>query len=256
MKIRVLGCSGGLGGERQTTAFLVDDDVLVEAGTGVVKLEMDELRRINHVFITHAHLDHVACLPIMVDTVGSTRAEPVMVHATEGCLENLRKHVFNWCIWPDFSCIPSQHDPYMRYTALELGQVVELGRDRRIRALPVEHTVPAVGYQISGPGGSLVFSGDTTCCDAFWEAVNGIRDLRYLVIETAFSDEEKDIAVTSKHLCPSMLSSELEQLKQQAEIYITHLKPREETRTMAQIQAIAGSLQLRRLEQGQIFDLT
>ena len=41
MKFRVLGCSGGIGARARTTSFLVDDDVLLDAGTGVEDLSID-----------------------------------------------------------------------------------------------------------------------------------------------------------------------------------------------------------------------
>ena len=108
MKVRILGCSGGIGGRHlRTTSLLVDNDILVDAGTGVGDLAIAELAQIDHVFITHSHLDHLASLPFMVDTVGDMRSRPVIVHATEATLEIIRAHIFNWAIWPDFSVIPS-----------------------------------------------------------------------------------------------------------------------------------------------------
>ena len=47
MHIRVLGCSGAIGKDCRTTSFLLDDNVLVDAGTGVGDLTLDELRRID-----------------------------------------------------------------------------------------------------------------------------------------------------------------------------------------------------------------
>jgi phosphoribosyl 1,2-cyclic phosphodiesterase len=74
MRIRVLGCSGAIAKDCRTTSFLIDEDTLIDAGTGVGDLSLDEMRKIEHVFLTHSHLDHVAALPLMVDTVGATRA--------------------------------------------------------------------------------------------------------------------------------------------------------------------------------------
>ena len=119
MKIRILGCSGGIGGQRlRTTSMLVDDDVLIDCGTGVGDLSLDELLRIDHVFLTHSHLDHIAGLPLLIDTVGDRRNQPLTVHATEATLEILRTHIFNWAIWPDFSEIPDAGHPHMRYDGI------------------------------------------------------------------------------------------------------------------------------------------
>jgi ribonuclease BN (tRNA processing enzyme) len=100
--------------------------------------------------------------------------------------------------------------------------------------------VPAVGYHLDSGQASLVFTGDTTVNDAFWPVVNRIDNLRYLIIETAFCNQEYELARASKHLSPSMLASELEKLQRTAEIYITHLKPGEYEVIMEEIQSCAG----------------
>lgn len=148
MRVRVLGCSGGIGGRHlRTTALLVDHDVLIDAGTGVADLSLDELAAIDHVFITHSHLDHVAALPLMIDSVADRRDTPVTVSACAATIATLRQHVFNWSIWPDFGAITMGGRALMHYQPIEVGQCVELGR-RTVSALPAEHTVPALGYQL------------------------------------------------------------------------------------------------------------
>jgi len=253
MKLRILGCSGGIGGSARTTSMLLDNDVLIDVGTGLGDLSLAELSLIDHVFVTHSHLDHIACLPLLMDSVGSTRNAPLTVHATEATLEIFRQHVFNWKVWPDFALIPSAQQPFMRYQTIQLGQAVEL-EGRRITPLPVSHTVPAVGFHIDSGTASLVFSGDTTSCDALWEAVNRIPDLRYLIIETAFCNAEKEIAVSSGHLCPSMLAEELLKLKLAPEVYITHLKPGEVELTMREIGECVRGFAPKMLLNGQMFE--
>ncbi len=235
MKLRVLGCSGGIGGNLRTTSFLLDHDVLIDAGTGVGELSLSELVMVDHVFVTHSHLDHITSIPFMVDSVGYMRDRPLTVYAIEETLDILRQHIFNWKIWPDFSEIPDARKPYLRYQSIELGKAVVLN-GRSITPIPANHVVPAVGYHLDSGKTSLVFSGDTTTNDALWKVVNKIENLRYLVIETAFSNSEIDLAVISKHLCPSMLATELLKLERgNVEIFITHLKPGELELTMQEI---------------------
>lgn len=234
MKLRVLGCSGGIGGNLRTTSFLLDHDVLIDAGTGLGELSLSELALIDHVFITHSHLDHTACLPLMIDSVGFMRDRPLIIYASEETLDILKKHIFNWKIWPDFSEIPNSQQPYMRYQSITLGETVVL-KGRKITAIPANHVVPAIGYQLDSGKASLVFTGDTTTNDAFWKVANKIKNLRYMIIETAFSNSEKNLAILSKHLCPGLLSEELAKFKLDAEIYITHLKPGEMELTMQEI---------------------
>ena len=196
MKLRVLGCSGGIGARARTTSFLVDDDVLIDAGTGVEDLSVEELARIDHVFLTHSHLDHILALPLLVDSVGALRSRPIVVHALPETIAALRQHVFNWVIWPDFTEIPHYDRPWMVFEPMALGATVDVG-GRAIRSLPANHTVPAVGYHVIGPSGSLAFSGDSWPTEEFWRLINGIRDLRHLIIETAFSNKERDLAITA-----------------------------------------------------------
>lgn len=254
MKLRILGCSGGIGGDLRTTSMLLDHDILIDAGTGVGDLSIDELARIDHVFLTHSHLDHVTSIPFMVDSVGWMRDKPITVHAIEPTLEILRQHLFNWKLWPDFTQIPDAQKPFLRYEPVVLGKTVEIA-GRKLTPLPANHVVPAIGYQLDSGRASLVFTGDTTTHDPLWAVVNKIENLRYLIIETAFCNRERELAIASKHLCPSMLADELKKLTREADIYITHLKPGEVELTMQEIKECAGAHCPRMLENNQVFEL-
>ena len=254
MRLRVLGCSGSIGGQQnRTTSFLVDHDILIDAGTGVGDLSLAELTLIDHIFVTHSHLDHVNSIAFFLDSVGTLRPRPVTVYATGATIAILKKNLFNWDIWPDFTVIPTPEQPFLRYQDVEVGKVVMLN-GRRITVLPAVHTVPAVGYQLDSGKGSLVFTGDTGPNDALWKVVNGIENLRYLIIETAFSDKDRELAKLAQHLCPSMLADELAKLKRPAEIYITHLKPSEIELTMQEIDELPGDLRPRPLHNNHVFE--
>ncbi len=253
MKVRILGCSGGIGGRDQlTTSLLVDQDILIDCGTGVGDLSLEELARIDHLFVTHSHLDHIACLPLLIDTVCDMRSSPLMVHATQATIDVLRSHIFNWAVWPDFSVIPSTEESYLRFAPLRVGETFDFG-GRRLSALPVDHTVPAVGYHLDSGAASLVFTGDTGPCPELWTAINAIGNLRYLIVETAFSNREAPRATISKHLCPDTLAKELEMLAVPAEIFITHLKPGMSEVTMREIEERVGPRKPGMLRGGQVF---
>jgi len=254
LRLRVLGCSGGIGGRHlRTTSFLVDGDVLIDAGTGVGDLTLAELSQIDHVFVTHSHLDHVGSIPFMVDTVGGMRSRPLIVHATQPTIEILRNHLFNWSIWPDFAEIPSPQAPFLRYEEIELGKPVTLA-GRRFTPIPARHTVPAVGYHLDSGAASLVFTGDTGPNDALWQTVNRIANLKFLIIETAFSNKERQLAEMSRHLCPETLAEELAKLERNPEIYITHLKPGEIEPTMLEIEECAGKFRPRMLQNNLVLE--
>jgi ribonuclease BN (tRNA processing enzyme) len=253
MKVRILGCSGGIGGDLRTTSMLLDDDVLIDAGTGVGDLSVAELTKIDHIFVTHSHMDHVTSIPFLLDTVGWMRTKPVNLYATRETMEILRTHLFNWKLWPDFSEIPSRENPVVRYHTISVGHAVNLG-GRSVTAVPANHVVPAVGYWLDSGAASLVFSGDTTSNDALWEVVNGIANLRYLIIETALSDGERELAIASKHLCPSLLAEELAKLRLKPEIFITHLKPREAEMIMDEVGARVPERAPSMLRTNQLFE--
>jgi ribonuclease BN (tRNA processing enzyme) len=254
MRLRVLGCSGGIGGRHlRTTSFLVDGDILIDCGTGVGDLTLAELSQIDHIFITHSHLDHVASIPFLVDTDGGMRSKPIMVYATRATIEIMRNHLFNWAIWPDFTEIPTAESPFLRYQEVQVGTAMSLG-GREITPLPARHTVPAVGYHLDSGQASLVFTGDTGQNDALWRVVNRIRNLKILIIETAFSNKERQLAEISRHLCPETLAAELAKLERTAEIYITHLKPGEIEPTMLEIEECAGNFRPRMLQNNLVLE--
>ncbi|MCE2988689.1 MAG: 3',5'-cyclic-nucleotide phosphodiesterase [Nitrosomonadaceae bacterium] len=254
MRVRVLGASGGIGGDLRTTALAVDDDILIDAGTGVGDLTLEELVKIDHIFVTHSHLDHITSIPFLVDTVIGLRTKPVVVHSTAEILQILKDHIFNWKIWPDFSKIPTPETAFMVFRELRVGQPVDIG-GRKFTAIPANHVVPAVGYLLDSGESRLIFSGDTTVNDALWATANATPSLKYIIIETAFPDKERDIAIASKHLCPSMLAEELAKLNKPVEILVTHLKPGEVFLTMSEIGLQAGKWRPRLLEQGMILTI-
>lgn len=238
----------------RTSSFLLDDDILIDAGTGVEDLTVTELARIDHVFLSHSHLDHICALPLMIDSVGGSRTKPLVVHALQETIDALKAHIFNWVIWPDFTEIPHYDRPWMVFEPLTVGTAVTLG-DRKIRPIAANHTVPAVGFHLSSPAGSIVYSGDTWPNPEFWRTVNGIKDLRYLIIENAFSNKEQDLAITAKHLYPIQLSQQLANLRVEPQILITHLKPSDRELIAQEIQSWAGRFEPTILVTGQTLEI-
>ena len=241
MKVRVLGCSGAIAKDCRTTSFLIDSELLIDAGTGVGDLSLAQMRAVDHVMLTHSHLDHIAALPLMVDAVASQRSQPLMVYGLAGTLDALRTHIFNDVIWPDFTRIPSPEAPFLRLREISLGQVLAIN-DKQVEVLPAVHTVAACGYAVSASGPSWVFTGDTERTPAFWKRLHQLK-IGMLVIETAFSNREKELAQRSLHLSPLSLAQELEQIDPSRDypIYITHTKPAETGQIMSEIQRLDGS---------------
>ncbi len=257
MQIRVLGCSGSIAAGSRTTSFLVDSQLLVDAGTGVGDLTLDELSRIDDILVTHSHLDHVLAIGLLADSVTrrrvAARRPPIRVHALAATIAALRLHVFNGVVWPDFTRLPNPQHPVLEFHPVETGQVLQIGA-RRVEVLPASHTVPAVGYAVMAGRGAWVFSGDTGPNPALWQRLAQLP-VAALVIETAFRDDESALATISQHLCPAQLQQELAQLAVPTDVYITHIKPGEVDSVMSEIGAQRSHHRISALATGQILSI-
>ena len=254
MEIRVLGCSGGIGGIARTTSFLVDQDIVVDAGTGLGDLEVADLIQVDHIFLTHSHLDHITLLPMLVDAGVGRRTTPMTAYGLPETIATLKECVFNQRLWPDYTSKPSTESPYLRLVPIAMGETVTLG-SRRISALPAKHAIPAVGYRIQGDLGSFVFSGDTTYCEAFWHALEAMDDLRYLAMETTFLNANETGVRESGHTNAMLVAKGLKQLTRPVELFITHMEPGREVATMKEILAAVGERKPQALFRGQVFHL-
>ena len=260
MIVRVLGCSGSIAAGFKTSSFLLDDDVLIDAGTGVSELPLDALACIDHVLISHSHLDHILSLALLADSVMRPRAErgrgPIQVHALPETLAALREHIFNGVIWPDFTRLPSAERPALQLVPFAVGDTLTLGREqRRIEVLSAAHSVPAVGFAANGgAAGWWVYTGDTGPNPLLWQRLRGMQ-VAQLVIETTFSNDGAQVARLSQHLCPQALAHELQQLEGCVDVHITHIKPGEMNSVMAAIARLDLPHRVRALVAGDLMRL-
>ncbi len=255
MQMTVLGCSGGIGPGLRTTSLLLGGSVLIDAGTGVGDLTLDAQRRLRQVFLTHAHLDHVCGLAFLADNLLDEIEGPLTVHARPEVVETLRRHLFNWQLWPDFAALPTEDKPLLRWAPIDPGVWTEVGSGVRLMGVPAFHTVPAMGYAVEGPHGVLVFTGDTSDAPALWEGLNALPRLDRLMIEIAFSDEEEALGEVSRHFTPARLGRALRGLRHRPELLLTHHKPGEESRIEAQCQGALRDWRYRHLARGARFPL-
>lgn len=258
MIVQVLGCSGAIAAGCKTTAFLLEHDVLIDAGTGVGDLSLEALTRIDHILISHSHLDHVLAIGLLADSVIRLRAAdgrpPIQVHALPETIAALRAHIFNGVIWPDFTRLPDAARPVLQLVPFAVGDVLVLG-GKRIEVLSASHTVPAVGFGVDGgAAGWWIYTGDTGPNPALWQRLRQLR-VAHLVIETAFSDEERPLARLSKHLCPTELGHELAYLAGSVDVHITHIKPGEKDAVMAEIGCLGMKHRTHALAAGQTMRL-
>lgn len=253
MKLQVLGCAGGIGGrQRHTTCLALDHDILLDAGTGIANLGLEQLAAIDHVFLTHSHLDHVAGLALLADTVLGSRTGPVTVHASHQVIDSLKKHLFNWALWPDFASIPSADNPVLRWEPFTPGATIEL-EGRIITSYPVHHMDGSVAYLAHQGKPGFLFTGDMCSTPELWAAIAHEKSMSKIIVDCSFPNSESDLAARSRHFCPQSLLADIGPMAHSIEFLVYHLKPGQEDLIMAELRAAAGDRVFNALQSGDSF---
>ena len=257
VKLQLLPSSfdeGGQASVRQHLAtFVIDDRVAIDAGSLGPAANDVQRQNIRDVVLTHAHLDHIAGLPLFLDDLFSELNEPVRIHARRSVIDVLEEHIFNWQVYPRFSELSNGNSPIIEYVELETGVI---NRIAHLNVLPVSvnHVVPSTGFIISDERTTVAFTGDTFEMDVFWDHVNAIQNLSALLIECAFPNRLTDLAKTSGHMTPQRLLAELAKFKlPDCPIYAINVKPSYREETIAELQAL-DIANLRMLDVVRIYD--
>lgn len=262
MKLRILGSAGAEFPDFRPPAFLIDDSLLLDAGTIGSVLTEEEQWLIKNIFITHAHLDHIRSIPALADNIIVKNLRHLVdVYAPQSVIEALRNHLFNGLIWPDFTCLPSPEEPVLRFNTIDPLTPVTLCDKNTVSscvggysltAVPVHHTVPAVGYCVEHSGRRLVYTGDTGPTDAIWSYASGADAL---IVEVSFPNNQEPLALLTQHLCCSLLEKELAKISELPKrILITHPKPQYYEQIRDEI-AQMGIRQVELLRDGTIYDI-
>jgi len=223
-QFKILGCSGSIGKNGYTTCFQINHDLLIDAGSGLFDEEPEALKKIDKIFVTHSHLDHILGIPLLADLSGFYREKPIEIFAHPTTIDVLRNHIFNNSIWPDFTQIPEKQNPYLKLKGIDPHEDY-LHDGLKITPFEVNHTVPCFGYKIESDKHGIIFSGDTGPSDRLIEVINESTNLKAVIIDVSFENERKKIAELSKHFSPTSLLTALNQINTPQNIYITHQKP-------------------------------
>lgn len=256
MKVEILGCSGGMGLGQHTTCYRINEHTLMDSGSGLGNLPHDELLKIKHIFLTHSHLDHICFLPLLIDNMFEFLEEPIHVYALPEVLKTLQEHIFNWKIWPDFSTLPNEHCPVVKFHTVTAGQPMVVG-DLSFCPFPVDHIVPTCGYHVtSETGQTLAFTGDTTFGEAVMNELNKLGPLDVLMTECAFPDRLLELAKVSKHLTPKLLQDFVCSMRHTPkQVWLSHLKPSQTLEIKAELAQIEIGTSMTLLQTGQTFKL-
>lgn len=252
MKLRVLGSAGAEFPDFRPPAFLVDDHLLLDAGTIGSVLSEEEQWNIKHIFITHSHLDHIRGIPALADNIIIKNLDhAVAVYTTRDVIRAMREHLFNNVIWPDFTRIPTPEHPVLVFSEIEAGTVLDVA-GYGIRPIAVNHTVPAVGYIVSRGGTTLAYTGDTGPTDDIWRHCAGVDAL---IVEVSFPNSMEPLALLTRHLTCSLLRLELEKIGElPRRILITHPKPQYYDVIRKEIGCL-GMREIELLHDGAVYDL-
>src|SRR5690606_25099125 len=125
---------------------------------------------IRDVVLTHAHLDHIAGLPLYIDDLFATLTEPVRIHASAEVIEVLERDIFNWSVYPRFSDLQNANGPVMEYVEFKLTEPFRV-KHLTVTPVAVNHKVPATGFLISDGTSTIALTGDTAVAEGFRRAV-------------------------------------------------------------------------------------
>jgi len=249
LRIRVLGPYGGSAPNCRMTTFLINDRTALDAGALTSTLNIEEQRRIDRVFVTHAHFDHVATLPFFFENIFGLR-RPIEIVAPDAVLAVLRKHLFNDALWPDFTRLPSRRRATVRLRAIPEDETFRAG-GLAFRPVAVTHIVPTFGYLVSTPSASVLFSGDTAPTRKLWRLADAAENLKAIFLEVSFANAQESIARVSKHLIPLQLPGELAKTSRTVPVFLYHMKPPSADRIRREVKALKMP-RLKFLDQGQI----
>ena len=240
------------------TSFLIDDTVAVDAGAITRVLTLKEQGEIQHVILTHTHMDHTATLPFLIENIFGNNDHAVTIYATKRVLANVRRHLFNNDTWPDFSRIPNNLYPSIRFVEIAAGSSFTItglaGGDLEVTPVPVNHSVPTIGLLLTQDDTTIAFSSDTGPTEQLWTEINAAKNLKAVITECSFPNRLQNVADLSLHLTPATLAVELAKLKKPSRVFLYHFKPPYVDELRDQLKTVSLPCPIEELEQGRTYD--
>jgi ribonuclease BN (tRNA processing enzyme) len=253
MKWHVLGSFGGSSPTCRMTSFLINGRLALDAGSLTQALPLEQQRSIDHIVLTHSHLDHIASIPFLIENTFGMREGAIEILVTPGVLRTVKQHLFNNDTWPDFTRIPNDLLPALRLREVAARRPFTVN-GLELTAIPVNHTVPTHGFLVDDGRGSVLFTSDTGPTQDVWTVANRTENLRAVIVEVSFPNRLQAVADVSLHLTPATLTAELTKLRRDVPVYLYHLKPPYLGELRDELAAAALPHPVMELEQGAVYD--
>ncbi len=224
--VKVLGANGSKSRNKGTTCFQISNNTLIDAGNILSTLGNNSIE-IEHIFLTHAHSDHITDLPFLLDNFYESRHKSLKIYASKETLDDIKTHLFNDKIWPDFQKINlfKQTTPSIEYIEIKPNEIITIN-NHSLMPFNANHCEGAYGYKVSRKDNkSYVISGDTYINDELTSILNNDENIAGLIIDCSFPNRLDAIAKSSYHLTPNLLKEQLNSIKNKnLNVYIYHLK--------------------------------
>jgi len=224
--IKILGANGGKSHNTDLTSLQISKNIVIDAGNLTNKTH-DIIKEIDHILITHSHLDHILDIGFLIDNTYELRKKPLKIYGRKENLENVQKHILNWEIWPDFTKIPliNSKENAIELIPIELNKPFSID-NITITAIQNNHTKSSNGYLIEKEDRALLCTSDTFRCGAIWETINSNNKISTVIIDVSFPSRMEKLASDSKHLTPKLLHEELKKLtRKDITLHLFHIKP-------------------------------
>lgn len=254
MKVKVLGCSGSETIGHMPPGFLVNDRVMLDAGTISAALSIEAQSRITDIFISHTHLDHIKGVLFLADNIIGRIKQPVNIRAIPKVIDAIKKHLMNELIWPDFTKIPTPKNPVLAYKPLPAGKFITVA-GLKVKAIPMTHPVPAVGFLVSDGRSSFIYSADTGPNEGLWAEAKKVKNLKGIIVDTSFPNSMDFVAGLSGHFTPAQLHEDLTKasVANSVPIYVYHIKPAHKKRVIKELHAL-GRKNVKILQEGKTYN--
>lgn len=225
MEVQILGAHSAEAKGLRMTSLLIDGVLAIDAGGLTSGLSLYEQQKLRAILLTHHHFDHTRDL-VTLGANGAMFSIPIKVFALGQTFDIVNSCLLDGRMYVDFSQWPSPEKPFLQLITIESyeKQVVE---GYEVLAVPVNHAVPTVGYQVtSNDGKSLFYTGDTgpglaTCCQHI--------SPQLLLIEVSGPNRLEDFLKRVGHLSARLLKEECIQFRQikgyLPRVVVVHISP-------------------------------